>query len=478
MNTLDKVSLKVEVTTNGSDEEKGSDEDDGWEHEMLYHAFTDVEAKIFLQEEGKAESKLIGEIQATLVDRQKIPEGCFHVTFDEHSADMEWVGCTLLENRYGRTMLESLREHDLREFDFMYISSFGVNHDSPDVAAAALYKFLHDPEIKGDLEFGCWRVSSAAYVLPGCSSADDETNSAGKNSNDRKRKRDADCNAQAMQQQAEPFLRLGFFQDQALIHKDRKNARILVATYGHWNQNIRSSAQIASTRLISYEVPKPGGKDLEILEAVEALLSTTIQDYTVNLSAVTGLATSEPPRDNASTQQLNGLRTQIQALRRTGGERSIARSTALHTACEKNSPKVLQLLLEIEPAAIESKNSQERTPLMTAANNAAGRCSITNGLDDTTVIDQLLAAGANKSSTDPSGMTAYGYFRNLSKLLYDTTRFDKRGTLTFLESKLRPPGGPTAVDLAGGIGGNSGFVDYRPEDDEADREMGRGRYAY
>jgi len=75
----------------------------------------------------------------------------------------------------------------------------------------------------------------------------------------------------------------------------------------------------------------------------------------------------------------------------------------------------VQLLLEIEPAAIESKNCMDRTPLTTAANNASGRCSI-NGLDDTRVIDHLLAAGANKSSTDPSGMTAYGYFRKSSKL--------------------------------------------------------------
>jgi len=57
------------------------------------------------------------------------------------------------------------------------------------------------------------------------------------------------------------------------------------------------------------------------------------------------------------------------------------------------------------------------------------------------------------------------------------TRLDKRGTLTSLEDKLRPPEGPTAVDLADGNGVGTGFVDYGPEDDEADREMGRGRYS-
>lgn len=457
MDALDRVSLKIEYTS-GSTWGSPSSSDEEEEDE----AFGDVQANIFL--DGKAES--IGIIRATLVDRQRIADGCFHFTFDEHSSNMEWIGCTLLEDRRGRTVLESLRRLDDPECAFMYIASFWVNHDSSDVAAAALYKFLRDPNLGS-------RVTSAAYVLPAWASSTGEAKSAAEQSNDRKRKRHAG-KTQA-RHFAEAFLRNGFFQDQALIRKDRDNARILVASHGHWNRNIRSSTEIAATRLISHVVPKPSGKDLEILEAVESMLSTSFEDRMMNLSAVmAGRATYEPPRDNTTTQQLNDLRKQIQAMRNGGG--SIARSTALHAACEKNCYKVVQLLLEIEPAAIEAKDSMDRTPLMTAAIKAFGRCSI-NGLDDTKAIDHLLAAGANKSSTDPVGMTAYGYFRKSSKLSFDIVRFDKRGTLTSLENKLLPPGGPTTVDLADGKGVGTGFVDYGPEDDEADREMGRGRYA-
>jgi len=98
-----------------------------------------------------------------------------------------------------------------------------------------------------------------------------------------------------------------------------------------------------------------------------ALLSTSIQDVNaMNGAAImVGVATYRPPQDNATAQQLNDLCTQIQALRTGGDAGSIARSTAFHAACEKNSPKIAQLLLDIEPAVIESKNGLDRTPLMT-----------------------------------------------------------------------------------------------------------------
>lgn len=57
------------------------------------------------------------------------------------------------------------------------------------------------------------------------------------------------------------------------------------------------------------------------------------------------------------------------------------------------------------------------------------------------------------------------------------TRYEHRHKLTNLEHKLYPPGGPSLSDFSEGKGGNSGLVDYGPEDDEADREMGRGAYA-
>ena len=467
MNVLDRVSVKVEAIAAN----ENNDED-------TYSAFTDVEAKVFVQGTAKA----IGSIHATLVNRQAIPENCFYEVFDEHSSAMEWVGCSVLENRYGRPNLQSLRECDDPEFDFMYISSFDIIHNgegtysSSDVASAALYKFLHDPKyIKGVLDYGCWRVSSAAYIL---STPPSSANSSGGEANQasRKRKHTGEApEADVVREQAEPFLRNGFFQEKVLVQKNPENARILIASYGDWEKPIRPSHKVNFTPLSLTSTSKPIGKDLEILEAVQRLLASSNQPLPTNVAAVMiGLATYQEPRENTTPQQINELRTQLEALRRQGG--SIAKSTALHAACESNSGKVVQLLLDMEPAAKNAKDSNnlDRTPLMTAARNAKGRLTI-NGIEDTRVIDALLAAGADKAATDASGMTAYGYFR--SPYSQDLTYQHKRGTLVLLESKLCPPTGPTGVDMAGGKGRSTGFVDYGPEDDQADREMGRGRWA-
>ena len=242
-----------------------------------------------------------------------------------------------------------------------------------------------------------------------------------------------------------------------------------MATYGHWEQPIRPKAQISRVKLLSSK-PKPtlSGKDLEILEAVERLLCSS-QKTTVNIASVMMCAERyEPPLDTTTPQEINDLRLELSRLVSRGG--SIATSTALHRACENNAIKVVQLLLEMESTSVD------RTPLMIAAKNAAGRCSI-NGIDDTKVIDCLLTASADKSLIDTSGMTAYGFFRKTSKQMFDITHYHCRGKLVALESKLCPMEGPTDVDLADGKGGDTGSVDYGPEDDEADREMGRGRYA-
>jgi len=123
---------------------------------------------------------------------------------------------------------------------------------------------------------------------------------------------------------------------------------------------------------------------------------------------------------------------------------------------------------------LNSKDLQGNTSLIVAAKNACGRLSI-NGIDDTQVIDQLLGYGADKSIVDSVGMTAYGYFRKSSKRGFTHPHCSAK--LVVLESKLCPPTGPTMVDMNGGQGASTGFVDYGPEDDVADREMGRGKYA-
>lgn len=444
-----------------------------------YGAFTNINTKVF--QEGTA--KAIGEISGIAINRQAIAEKCFLETFDAHSADMEWVASALLENRYGRTKLKSLRgAGDDPEFDFFLMQKFWVDSDqSCDVATIALRKFLRSDRIYGHLNFGCWRVSSIAFVLSAHSNDGSENSESG-----RKRKRDTNSGnaSQDRYKEAIPFLRNGFFQDTALVCNDTDNARILVGGVAHFEESVKSQAEVmvnARTIIdgISNTGRKPAGKDDEIFSRVKDLVNMnselSMNRSMMNISScMIGLATFTPPTDETPLEQLKSLRKDLTNLIRNGG--SISRSTALHVACENNSIKVVRLLLEIDPDCVNSKDSTGRTPLMVAAVKATGRHSF-NGISETTVIDDLLEAGANKAEVDSVNMTSYGYFKKNFDMHMEMTRIDKRSTLTNLEHKLYPPGGPTTIDFTSGRGGSTGFVDYGPEDDEADRENGRGVYA-
>ena len=348
------------------------------------------------------------------------------------------------------------------------------------MATFALRKFLYSGQIKGNLSYGCWRVSCVAFVLSGR-----EVDGAIKegNSTRKKRKRnETGSSSSSRYEESIPFLRNGFFQDAALVSKDPDNARILVGSVAHLEKSLKSEAEvIATARALSAvnNLGRPSGKDAEILSRVENLVNRNHQLSTENsmtnlASIMIGAATYEPPGDCTSEEQLKSLRVDLTKLVRCGG--SIAHSTALHVACAQNSIKVAKLLLQMDTSSSKSKDHLGRTPLMVAAINASGRLSI-NGIDDTAVIDTLLEFGANKAEVDSSNMTAYGYFKKASTMHIQITRYQHRRKLTDLEHKLYPPGGPTVMDFSEGRGGTSGIVDYGPEDDEADREMGRGVYA-
>ena len=116
-----------------------------------YNAFTNVQVDIL-----KINAK-IGSIEATMIDRQRIPDGYFLSACDGHSGDLQHMGCTVYESRYGRTKLESLADCDDPEFDIVYIHSFHVHDEhkaNSDVATTALHQFLHHPFIKGNSNFG------------------------------------------------------------------------------------------------------------------------------------------------------------------------------------------------------------------------------------------------------------------------------------------------------------------------------------
>lgn len=201
------ISLVIETENTGDD---------------AYGSFKWIKADVFLQ----GISKSIGTISGISIDRQAIPEHCFYETFDEHSATMEWIAGSLLENRYGRTTLQSLRNGgDDPEFDFFLMQQFDIDCSQPsDVAAFALRKFLQSKEIRGELQYDVWRVSSIAYALS-------------EFPNDQSKRIE-------VQNEAIPFLRNGFFQDTALLQKDPDNARILVGSYSHFEGGLKSKNEV------------------------------------------------------------------------------------------------------------------------------------------------------------------------------------------------------------------------------------------
>ena len=416
-------------------------------------ALTSVSASILLK------GIKIGKISAILMDRNAIPEQCIYQVADEHSSELQWVVCALLENRFGRTKLETLVGDDDSDAAFLYIQRFHVddsykqNGDS-DVGSIALYKFLRDPFIG--------QVSTAAYAID----AEEAMSPSERKQHEQKKYCvgfDVDKNRDIQEQRrldsiaradANQFLRNGFVQDPALAKTSGTNARILVASSYMWDQPLTTHDQAAATQF--YEPPPvPAKQDSQIRDLVEKAMEHEL-----------------------STAELSRLVTDINGLVAAGG--SLERSRAFHVACANNSIKVVTMLLAKEPALINARDELELTPLMIAAANAAGRVT-SNGLGETEVIQMLLSSGADKNLQDARGMTAYGHFKQ-SLASYADMIMAMTGRIvptacggsgqTSLEARLTPVGGPTPSDVSGGKGAGTGFVDYTEEDRLHDQDMG------
>jgi hypothetical protein len=379
-------------------------------------SFTGVNVDILLgSRSSHGKKKKTGSIHAILVNRQAIPKRGFYEAFDSHSSDMQWIGCAVMENRLGRTGLESLAGDDDTECYFMYIEKFHIDDEhkqngSSDVGARALRLFLHHPFIKGEntIYGDWWKVSSAAYALDPMEAMTLPQRTQFQAQQDAQRAAQYPLNPTretVMQQNemaryfadleradANQFLRNGFFQDPALVHSGGdSNARILVTSWGHMSQPLKTHEQALSVTFRPLP-PQITGNDARILDAVK--------------NGCSGVLFSERDVDE---NQLQNLVHEISSYRSAGG--SILRSNALHAAVANNSLKIVTWLLEQEPAAMDSMDSTtQSTPLMVAAATAAGRFSI-RGIPDSLVMDKLLASGANKGLLDQKGMTAFGRFK-------------------------------------------------------------------
>lgn len=434
-------------------------------------------------EDSMEEETKIGSIKALLLDRRRIPHGRLYSAFDGHSGELQWIGCALMEPRQGRTKLESLRKSDDPELDFMYISKFHVddeykNHNnnnnkngaSDDVAAVALRKLLHIPKV-------CDRVCTVAYVLdaeegmtPEEMQAYDEYQSTmepywyedkvmgGEGIPDHIKAARKEWSARMVgfaRRDANAFLRNGFFQDPAIAKDSEANSRILVASVGHFSAPLKSHAEAAAIRFYIPEAlpAEPTGKDGELHEYV--MTTCAHWDYT----------NPKPP-----------IRQDVQALLCAGA--SVSRSFALHVACANNTFEMVQLLVQLERAAINSYDNLQCTPLMLAAESAAGRSTMMHGIPETRVIDYLLKQGADRNLPDKSsGMTAYGHFKSRRAQLrimmqamtgnpLNTAAAELHPTEQVIETRLMPPRGPTRADTNGGK--PEGIIDYSADDDDDD----------
>jgi hypothetical protein len=473
-----------------------------------YNAFTSVEVDIMLNE------RKIGHITATLVDRQLIPKGDFFSTMDGYSGDLQWIASTAFEQKYGRTVLQSLAKHDDPKFLIMYIDKLHLDPEfkqDSDIAASALRKLLHHPFIKGTNELqGIWKVSCAFYILDSLeqmtplqaedthkrheADAQRQEEHAFSNSiigalETQSRRMHREDIQQASEQHyedllhtlartdASAFLRAGFFQDPSIARLGGNSGNLLMATHADWSAPaLLSTHAQAQAVIFTNQLPNlgaPVGHDAAIL-----LLVKTTADKTRTDSLASTLVASTTIFARAATNAQDMTNFRLELIRLIGQGGSVSRSLALHEACANNDLQIVRIILDVDSSCINDSDAGYRTPLMVAVMNIAGRQSM-NGLHgDTEVIDLLLGEGAQKDTLGANGMTAYGTFKHSADAhatltMALTGRAAQGGDLgvQMMALKLMPSRGPTPADSSDGEQ-QVGFVNYFAEDRKHNRDMG------
>ena len=253
---------------------------------------------------------------------------------------------------------------------------------------------------------------------------------------------------------ANQFLRNGFYQDLPTAQRGGffgTSKRILVSAPSEWAKPLGSHAEAAA---VEFHEPEPDprppmGVDGEMLELTKKACS----------SWAGGCSTGE---------KLDNYRSEVTRLIGRGG--SLARSCALHAASCSDDPQAVSLIIGLDPSTVNTSDVYGSTPLMGAAEIIAGKCNNAGFPANHAVLDKLLAAGADRNTTDPSGRTALGYFlgrhRELSKMMqamlgqpgYHADESALPGYLA-IKRKLMPDGGATAADE--GDTAEEGFINYK-----------------
>jgi hypothetical protein len=168
---------------------------------------------------------------------------------------------------------------------------------------------------------------------------------------------------------------------------------------------------------------------------------------------------------------LEEYRRNVQVLIEEGG--SLCRSNALHAACALNNSHLVTCILSMDHTTLESRDANDFTPLMVAAEVMSGRSNAHSGFPtDHEVIDILLANGADKDAVKRDGMTAYGTFVNSHRKYTESIfammgqqipAYDTTPGYEAVAEKLMPTRGATRADITGGASEDAGLISYDRE---------------
>jgi hypothetical protein len=463
-------------------------------------AFYFINAHIRVNNDNEA-----GYISAVLIDRSRIRRGMFLSAMDAHSSELQEISVMFFEPRLGRTRVRLLREEGQDRNPIMYIEKvhvaeqYVVNGNS-DVGTYALYQFLRHAYVTS------WNFCMCLYILDGPEMMDQELRDQIRSMDSTERKR---LVKQYQRLDANQFLRNGFYQDRTIA---TIAPHCVVAARSHWSSPLKSHNEVET---IQYHVPPPNpepptGKDEEILELTKSS-NRHLDSAQMSLSAVDDFRQTIEGMQERITEmeeliqnaQANGeqvlpnliemiqlfnrqidnfhsptletalaeYRRDVQGLIEEGG--TLCRSNALHAACALDNSHLVTCILSMDQSTLESRDANDYTPLMVAAETMSGRSNVHSGFPTNhDVIDILLANGADKDAVKRDGMTAYGTFVN-SHRKYTESIFAMMGQqipahdttpgYEAVAEKLMPTRGATRADITGGASEDAGLISYDRE---------------
>lgn len=457
----------------------------------------------------------VGHISAVIIDRRRIPRGMFLSAMDGHSSELQEMSVTFFESKLGRTRIRRLREDGQDANPIMYIEEMHVSdeyklNNNSDVGSYALHQFLRHPFINS------WKSCMCLYILDAFEAMDPQLREQVRNNRDMERTERRQLLKPYQRLDANQFLRNGFYQDETIASIA---SHCVVAARSHWEGPLKSHEEVIR---VQFYVPPPTpdpptGLDKDILELTKAKCqelsmhdATLVPQATVdrlmrdlaeledliqqavqlggNVDAEEVRAVRERARqlqddfnqaNNRPLDLVAQYREEVQRLIDQGG--NLSRSNALHAACAYDESRIVRCILSMDYSTLESRDMNDITPLMMAAEVLSGKCTIRGFPQNHAVIDMLLASGANKDATNRNGLTAYGMFVKQHEA-YNESMYAMMGRqipnpnatpgYEALKEILVPTSGPNRADRTGGDSENAGLIHYDVDEMNIDDEDG------